>query len=161
MLYGNLTCALSFPFHELHLWIMQMYKKLILHEQIWGCLLKRLINLGRPASLKNCNMYVFSSRLRWSHVLGNEIVFYNRISTMFVCLKENHGKNSGSELQNFSVNNNANSFAALGDKRHAKYCLLWCTLKRNAASKWKESYKLDNKEREIETKERKNSAGHH
>ena len=87
----------------------------------WGCLLKRLINLGRPASLKNYNMYVFSSRLRWSHVLGNEIVFYNRISTMFVCLKENHGKNSGSELQNFSVNDNAKSFAALGDKRHATF----------------------------------------
>ena len=71
---------------------------------------------------------------------------------MFVCLKENHGKNSGSELQNFSVNNNAKSFAALGDKRHAKYCLLWCTLKRNAASKWKESYKVDNKERKVETR---------
>ena len=30
----NLTFALSFPFHELHLRSMQIYQKLILHVQI-------------------------------------------------------------------------------------------------------------------------------
>ena len=34
VIHVNLTFALSFPFHELHVWSMQNYEKLILHVQI-------------------------------------------------------------------------------------------------------------------------------
>ena len=33
VLFVNLTFALSLPFHELHVWSMQIYERLIMHVQ--------------------------------------------------------------------------------------------------------------------------------